>query len=307
MKVTILLPILLLASCIGTDKLDDPIIGESLRISQSSVQLLINQNEQLIVDYKDQYGVPQEINALWVSENESIASVDVNGIVKGISPGQTLIFSSFNDVTSNAVLITVVENSNSIARISIIDPLLGSVEIGDSLKFMAEAFNINDDLIPDIAFSWSVDNSKAIIDSAGLLIAQTDGLVMVRAQSSGISSLPYELVIGNNEKVASFSGSSGYNAEGTATLSKNSSGELILTLQSDFQADVALGTFIYLANSTSGSVVKSTGLELGSHSSGFKEFNISSLDPNADLDTYRYVIVLCKPASITFGFADFQM
>jgi hypothetical protein len=40
-------------------------------------------------------------------------------------------------------------------------------------------------------------------------------------------------------------------------------------LSNNFQASVALGTFIYLANSTSGGNVKSAGLDLGQWSPKF--------------------------------------
>jgi hypothetical protein len=33
-------------------------------------------------------------------------------------------------------------------------------------------------------------------------------------------------------------------------------------------------------------------------------FNASSLKSDVALSDYQYVIVLCKPASITFGFAE---
>jgi hypothetical protein len=70
--------------------------------------------------------------------------------------------------------------------------------------------------------------------------------------------------------------------------------------------DFALGTFIYLANNnSSGTAIRNEGIELGEiKTNGSHTFNVTQNFPNATLSQFEYVIVLCKPASIPFGFAQ---
>lgn len=78
-------------------------------------------------------------------------------------------------------------------------------------------------------------------------------------------------------------------------------------MSSNFETSFALGTFIYLANSTSGSSVRSTGLEVAEiKNNGAKTFNITQIKSNATLTDFKYVVILCKPASLTFGFAELK-
>lgn len=302
---------LLFLSCIGTDIMDDPIVGKSLQINRESIELLIGQTESIDVIYKNEYGIEKEINPTWISSNPNIASVSSQGLVTAIDSGQAFIHTSMNGLNSDTVMITVVASESSVARVSILATGTSQIEIGDSLILNSEAYNINNQLIDSAIIIWNVDNPNiATINQNGLLKGLSSGMVEVKASSSGVESLPLQINVGMsapNILTGTFMGANGYTAEGTAELSKNVNDELVLTLQSDFKTSFALGTFIYLANSTSGSSVRGSGLELGEISAnGMKTFNVSAISPNTELETYRYVVVLCKPASITFGIADFQ-
>ncbi len=104
-------------------------------------------------------------------------------------------------------------------------------------------------------------------------------------------------------------GQGGYTTVGTVTLLRNEAGEIILSTSSDFQVSLALGTFLYLSNSQAGSATATNGLEIADVSesaTGAQSFNVSQIDPNVALNTYRYVIVLCKPARLTFGSAELK-
>ena len=102
-------------------------------------------------------------------------------------------------------------------------------------------------------------------------------------------------------RTGTFQSAGGYSTVGSVTV-EESGGKLIVKLSSNFQASVALGTFIYLANSTSGGNVKSAGLDLGPWSSGANQFDV----PGVPLNQYKFVVVLCKPAGLTFGFAELK-
>jgi hypothetical protein len=69
-------------------------------------------------------------------------------------------------------------------------------------------------------------------------------------------------------RTGTFQSAGGYSTVGSVTV-EELGGKLVVKLSNNFQASVALGTFIYLANSTSGGNVKSAGLDLGQWSPKF--------------------------------------
>jgi hypothetical protein len=125
----------------------------------------------------------------------------------------------------------------------------------------------------------------------------------VHAKVEGVKSNSIRFNVGatTNMRTGTFQSAGGYSSVGSVTV-EETSGKLIVKLSNDFQASVALGTFIYLANSTTGSAVKSAGLELGQWSSGAKTFEASGVT----LNQYKHVVVLCKPAGVIFGFAELK-
>ncbi|MDH5367639.1 MAG: Ig-like domain-containing protein [Cyclobacteriaceae bacterium] len=159
---------------------------------------------------------------------------------------------------------------------------------------------------------WESSNpSVATIDQNGLVNGVALGEVTITYSTNTIQrSITFEVAqttIIDFQKTATLQGSGRYNASGTALLYKNDNDILILELSNDFDTDFALGTFVYLANSIDGQTVKSSGLDLGEITSGgAKSFNITNFNSAADLSTYKYIVILCKPAGITFGFGEFN-
>jgi Bacterial Ig-like domain (group 2) len=153
---------------------------------------------------------------------------------------------------------------------------------------------------------WASDQPDiASVNENGLVTAKAKGLARIAASIDAIKSNEIEFNVDNaiktTERKGTFQGSGSYSAKGTVTLTQ-SDGVLTVAISSDYQASVALGTVLYLANSINGAQVKSAGLELGEWSSGAKIFNPAGVT----LNQYKYVVVLCKPAGITFGNAELK-
>jgi hypothetical protein len=295
-----------LFNCIGTDLLDDPIVPPTIVIDQALVTLLVNDSQQLTFTYTNEYGIEDNILPTWMIENTQVATVNTDGKVTAISKGQTILRTMFEGTVSNDVLINVAENMTDVAEVIIEEPTVLSLGIGANLQLIATAWNLNNMLIEGLEIFWEVDNeSIATIDQTGVLEGKANGTVQVTATIGGVKSAALSISVGSESRSGVFTPRNGYKAEGAATLQKDENGDVILTFSSDFNTSFALGTFIYMSNSESGSDTKANGLELGEiKTNGAKTFNISIINANADLGTYQYVIVLCKPASITFGVAD---
>ncbi len=150
------------------------------------------------------------------------------------------------------------------------------------------------------------------ISETGLVTAQADGTAAITVTVDGLASEPYPLTVGAPvaaERSGSLQGKSGYVATGTVTLSRNGQGDVLLTTSDDFKVSLALGTFLYLSNSEAGGATATSGLEVADVSralEGEQTFNVTAIDSTVDLDTYQYVVVLCKPARLTFGSAELK-
>lgn len=307
-KVFVLLIGIATFGCIGTDILDDELVQEQISINQDQVGLLVGSTETLSATYTNEFGIEADTELFWATSSPSVATVDASGIITGVGEGQTFVTVRGGSVTSEPLLVSVRISDQDIIKVLIDTPEKVQFEVGESIQFTATGWNVNNEQSPDVEVTWRVDNTDlASIDNDGNFTAIDEGIVNVIASIDGIDSEAFEITIGSMERTAEFRGVSGYRAVGTAKLSKNEQGDVILEFSEDFNTDFALGTFIYLSNTTSGSGTRSSGLDLGEiRTGGAKTFNITSVQNNVELDTYRYVIVLCRPASITFGLADFE-
>lgn len=303
MKLWIFFGALILSGCIGVDYLEDPVIGERIEVSTLQAALMPTQTLQLNAVYFDKYGTESEVMLQWASNAPQIATVDENGMVTALATGQAVIAASFQTVLSEPITINVVSDENAVASVVISSPVT-MVEIGEKVSLTAVVNNINGLPLTGRTIEWFSENGEIVtVDATGELTAVSNGIAGVHAKSEGVKSNSIDFAIGS-DRAGTFVPAGGYNAEGMATL-KLEGGKLILSLSDNFKASFALGTYVYLSNSTSGSETFSKGVEIAQiFSNGARTFDISSINKNIGLFDYRYVVILCKPARVTFGFAD---
>ena len=299
---------LLLQACIGTDMVDDPIIGERIETPFSQVSLLVDSTAQVSAIYYDQVGIVQDFQLAWISANEAIATIDTEGKITGISPGQTVVKASLNEAVSPDILVTVVSTVDEVGQVIISSASGNQVASGASITLQIEVLTVVGVPVAGADISWVSSNNEIVaVDSNGVVTSVNNGSAQVWAVANGVQSNTLNINSGNTERNGIFSNANGYETSGTAKLFYDNNGALMLELSSDFQTDFALGTFVYLSNSTSGSATASGGLEIaGITTGGYKLFNVSTVDQSVNIDTYNRVIILCKPASITFGQAFMQ-
>lgn len=299
---------LLLQACIGTDMVDDPIIGERIETPFSQVSLLVDSTAQVSAIYYDQVGIVQDFQLAWISANEAIATIDTEGKITGISPGQTVVKASLNAAVSPDILVTVVSTVDEVGQVIISSASGNQVASGASITLQIEVLTVVGVPVAGADISWVSSNNEIVaVDSNGVVTSVNNGSAQVWAVANGVQSNTLNINSGNTERNGTFSNANGYETSGTAKLFYDNNGALMLELSSDFQTDFALGTFVYLSNSTSGSATASGGLEIaGITTGGYKLFNVSTVDQSVNIDTYNRVIILCKPASITFGQAFMQ-
>ncbi|MEM9051377.1 MAG: Ig-like domain-containing protein [Bacteroidota bacterium] len=306
MKRLLFLSFLALYGCIGTDVVDAPIIGESITLEQEQLALLVGDSAQVNAVFFNKYGIQEDIQILWESENEDVATVDIDGSVVALSAGQSNLMASVGATRSEALQVTVVEDETAVAQVTITAPSGLQIEVDQEIQLEVGVFNVLNGEIADFEVSFeSLDPEQIAVDQNGLVTGLSNGTGRVVAIVDGVESNTLEIQVGETSRTGTFVDANGYDSSGSTELFIADNGDLILELKDDFETDFALGTFIYLSNSTSGSVTRNEGLELQEVSNGgFHSFNISSIDPNVTIDDFQYVIVLCKPAAITFGYAQ---
>jgi hypothetical protein len=296
--------LLILSSCIGMDFENDPQVEPVIEVAQSQVSLEKGQTTTLNATYSNEYGIAENVDLQWQSDNMTIATIDAEGLVTALSKGQTRMTAQFAGVVSNEVLVTVIENLDDIAEVKIATQTT-RLQISDMLQLTIMISDGNGEAIEDATVVWTSTAPDVVaINDAGKVTALANGVSILKAVVDGVESNSIAMTVGSSIRTGTFMGVGSYNTTGMATLD-GSSESLILTFSDDFTTDFALGTFVYLSNSTSGAATRSQGLEIAEITGGGAHtFNISSISASTDLTTYRYVIILCKPASITFGFAE---
>jgi hypothetical protein len=305
LRVLILLE-LLLEGCIGVDYLDDPIVGETIEISPDPIALVTGKTAQAVILFKDQYGLEKVISPVWSTSTTDIATVDEKGLITGKKPGQSFLIAVYS-IARDTALITVAADVSAVAKVEVVG-MPTNLTIGQSVALTVAVKNVNDNLISGKSVSWQSSNDNVLsVSPDGLVLAKANGTASIVATVDDVSSNPLIFNVGNANRVGLFSKSGGYEASGTCTLGLENS-QLILKLESDFKTSFALGTFIYLSNSnTNASTVKSAGLELGQITqNGAHSFDITALNSTVNLDDYKYVIILCKPATVIFGYAELK-
>ena len=303
LKIAMLSGLWLLGSCIGTDYQDDPIVGERIEIDLERLALRKNETKKLTATFYDQYGLPATASLVWTSSNASIVAVDANGFITGLSAGQAMVIASVGATQSKSVEVNVVLDDTRVATVEVVSPgQKKSLAILEKHQLQAMVKNINGELLTGKTIQWFSENSAIATVADGWVTGVSQGIVDIHAKVDGVKSNVINFSIGSG-RTGTFVSAGGYRAVGMATL-RISDGKLMLELSNNFETSFALGTYVYLANTTNGSQVRSSGLEIAQiTTNGAKTFNVSAIKPDVKITDYNYVIILCKPASVTFGFA----
>ncbi len=306
LKISIFFSVLLIAACKGIDILDDPLVDAKFELNQTQAELRINGTLHLSAKYFDEYGIEKIVPFTWSSTQPQNVNVNANGTITAIKAGNAVIFPQYQNLTGNGVNVTVVANDNAIAKVTIIANK-NNLALNEKITLSIFSQNINNQPVSGTKTEWFSENESILkVDSVGKVTAIANGVAGIHAKIDGVKSNSIDFTVGVSNLIGTFTSAGGYKAIGTATL-KNQNGQIILELSSDFETSFALGTFVYLANSTNGSTVRINGLELGEiKSNGAKTFNVSQIKANVSLNNYKYVIILCKPASVSFGYAELK-
>lgn len=106
-----ILSLLFLYSCVGTDLIDDPIIGEKLIISPRIDSLALGKEQVFNIKFTNKYGIEETPKTItWRSSDPTKVSIDAIGKAKTLALGRVVLYATNGTATDSIVLN---KNSNS--------------------------------------------------------------------------------------------------------------------------------------------------------------------------------------------------
>jgi uncharacterized protein YjdB len=130
----------------------------------------------------------------WTSSNPSVATVDGNGLVTGVSPGTVSITATAGSVTSSALSLTVV--NPPIATITVSAPS-SSMGLLSTMQATAVAMDASGHVLQGVTFSWASSNTVvATVSNNGLISSLLVGTTQITASSGGVTSNAITVTVG---------------------------------------------------------------------------------------------------------------
>lgn len=289
--------------CIDTDLISDPQASRGEVVITSSINsVLVDDTEILTAKLSHYPGLETPCAAVtWTSTNTGIASINADGALTGISKGQAYITASAPYFKTDSLLVTVVDDTNSVSEI-LVTADSSSVRRGNTIQLKAEAYNINGNALPGNQFAWSVsDNTVLKVNDSGLATALAPGTATVTATTGNVSSVPFSISVLGAQRTGTFvkNPSQDHVVSGTATLKENNEGSLSLEFGADFASSGGPDIRVYFSatNALTGDIfevgqLKSTG-----------GAQIYDIPPGIKINDYDYIIIHCVPFNVTFGWA----
>ena len=155
--------------------------GETLQLTAQP----LDANDNLVVD----------IGVGWSSADESVATVDSDGLVTAVANGSADITATAEQFSA-AAAITVDQRPASVDVSPSEDTL---VAIGDTVRFTAEPLDANGNSVVDAGVEWtSSDADVATVDSSGLVTATGNGsadVVAAAGDATGAAAVTVSQVI----------------------------------------------------------------------------------------------------------------
>lgn len=165
-----------LMSCVGTDL--EPEVQPIIRLINLPASFHVTGEYALEANYMNERGLEEDVTFTWSSSDESVFTVEQNGVGRALKEGIVDVVVSFNDLFEE-IAITVFSSEESI-RIS---EAPDSLSVSESFTLRAEYTDLSGAIAqPSSPVLWSIeDASVAQIDENGTLRGLWVGIAEVKA------------------------------------------------------------------------------------------------------------------------------
>ena len=158
----------------------------------------LGRTAQLTVEVRDQAGRAMEgVPVSWSSADTTVAVVDTAGLVTATGGGSTMIAAAAGEASAAAV-VTVAQSAGSV----VVSPAADTIDLADTLRLAAEAFDENGYRVEEADFTWSSsDVSVASVEEAGLVTGVAEGTATITAAAGDVSGTS-KITVENPDKAA---------------------------------------------------------------------------------------------------------
>ena len=158
----------------------------------------LGQTAQLTAEVLDQLDrVMEGVAVSWSSADTTIATVDSAGLATAAGSGATTITGTAGEASGEAV-VTVMQSAGSV----VVSPAADTIELGDTLRLTAEAFDVNGHMIVGTEFTWSSsDVPVARVDGSGVVLGVGEGTATITAMA-GSGQGTAEITVTNPDRAA---------------------------------------------------------------------------------------------------------
>ena len=133
----------------------------------------------------------------WSSSNASAVAINANGLVTAVDNGTaTITATAAADEASGTAVVAVTQSAGSV----VVSPPADTINLGDTLRLVAGAYDANGHSVTGAEFDWSSsDASVAKVDAAGLVRGQVEGRATITA-ASGDAQGTSEITVQNQDR-----------------------------------------------------------------------------------------------------------
>lgn len=299
-------PLILLLACAGCGT--EMMTGTQepkVEITAPTTTLEQGATTQLSATYYDDNGdAVSPTTFTWTSSTPAVATVASDGTVTAVAPGQTMIKAAARGVESDALTLTVVAPSNQVAVVTVTPASVGALAPGDTKAFTATATNSSGDVISSVSVTWATDDTDvATVSAGGVVTAVDDGTATLTATADGVVSNEVMLEVRSARSGSFTPADASHDAAGTATLTRQPNGDLLLSFDSSFDVTVNPNLYVYLSSFD--------GVDLNDADVSYQVAKLTSTSgaqsyviQNVGLFEYDYVAVYCVPNVVLFGTAE---
>jgi trimeric autotransporter adhesin len=196
--------VVLLFSACSKKAADTPpaTVPERLELSPTSKTVLTGNTTSFAVSFYNNQGVAAAVptTITWSSLDNTIATVNTQGVITGVAAGQTSIKVMYGSISATA-LITV--TSNTVAERLEISSTTSSIIVGGSTTFTLTYFNNqgNSAPVPSGVVWSSVNSSIATVNQQGLVTGIAVGQTSIKATLNTIVATASITVTANQERL----------------------------------------------------------------------------------------------------------
>jgi hypothetical protein len=185
--------------CIGTDLIDDPIVGEKLSISPRIDSLALGTEKIFSIKFSNKYGIEEVAkNITWRSSDATKVIIDASGKAKTLALGKVTIYATNGSVSDSVILNRLSKEilDTSFIKRGVFKPVSNSYNASGNVRI--QTVKGTTQIITDANFNVSAGPSVYL-----LLTNNTDGRYTVTPGGQAINGVSAQIT---PNKLSTFSG-----------------------------------------------------------------------------------------------------